>query len=211
MRRIYLLSPAWCGGRRAQLLLDGKGEFDLARRLRGPQGASLGETFTFLSGLYFRGKVAYARAFSLPPTGLPGALVITPHLGLRSPEERMTLALLRRLARVPIDPEDPRFRRPLARDARRLAAAAGPDCIFVLLGSIASGKYLGILSEVFGERLCFPAEFVGRGDMSRGGLMLRRAEEGRPLQYLPIRGAVLRGKRPDRLAPRRKLVPEAGA
>lgn len=211
MRRIYLLSPAWCGGRRAHLLLSGKGEFDLARRLRGPEGASLGETFTFLSGLYFRGKVAYARAFSLPPAGLPGALVITPRLGLRNPEERMTLSLLRRLAKVPIDPEDPRFRRPLVRDARRLAAAAGPECHFILLGSIASGKYLDILSEVFGERLRVPAEFVGRGDMSRGGLMLRRAEEGRPLRYIRSSGAILRGKRPARLVPRRKPASEVGA
>ena len=211
MRRIYLLSPAWCGGRRAQLLLNGKAEFDLARRLREPAGASLGETFTFLSGLYFRGKVAYARAFSLPPAGLPPALVITPRLGLRKPEERMTLSLLRRLAQVPIDPLDTRFRRPLVRDARRLAATASPDCRFVLLGSIASGKYLDILSEVFGEQLCFPAEFVGRGDMSRGGLMLRRAEEGRPLRYVPLKGAVLRGKRPEKLAPRPKPSSEMGA
>jgi len=208
MQRIYLLSPAWCGGRRAQLLLSGRSEFDLARRLRSPAGASLGETFTFLSGLYFRGKVAYAQAFSLPPPGLPGALVITPRLGLRPPEERVTLSLLRRLARVPIDPDEPRFRRPLTRDARRLAETAGPDCIFVLLGSIASGKYLDILSGALGGRLRFPAEFVGRGDMSRGGLMLRRAEEGSPLQYVPVDGAVRRGPRPAKLLPRGRRIDE---
>jgi len=150
MQRIYLLSPAFCGGPRARLLMSSRAEFDLARKLRGPEGASLGETFSFLSGLYFRGKVAHAGSFASPTPGMPGTLVITPRFGLRAAEEVVTLAFLRRLARVPIDPSDARYRRPLLRDARRIAAEAGPECLFVLLGSIATDKYVAILSEAFG-------------------------------------------------------------
>jgi hypothetical protein len=72
----------------------------------------------------------------------------------------------------------------------------------VLLGSIASDKYVDLLLEVFGERLLFPAEFVGRGDMSRGGLMLRCATAGVEMSYLPVAGAKRHGPRPPRL-PRR--------
>jgi len=73
----------------------------------------------------------------------------------------------------------------------------------VLLGSIASGKYVDILHAAFGKRLCFPVDFVGRGDMSRGGLMLRCAQDRRELPYVPVAGAIRKGKRPPKLAPRR--------
>jgi hypothetical protein len=56
---------------------------------------------------------------------------------------------------------------------------------------------------VFDGRLLFPAEFVGRGDMSRGGLMLRCVDERAELTYVPVRGAVRRGMRPPKLPPRR--------
>ena len=73
----------------------------------------------------------------------------------------------------------------------------------VLLGSIATGKYADALLEVFGERLLFPSDFVGRGDMSRGGLMLRRVQDGQELPYIPVNGAVRRGKRPPKLRGKR--------
>ena len=57
--------------------------------------------------------------------------------------------------------------------------------------------------ENFGDRLCFPADFVGRGDMSRGGLLLRCAQDREELRYISVAGAVLNGKRPPKLAPRR--------
>ena len=63
LSRVFLLSPASCHGERARLLLRDEACFDLALRLRG-EGAPLGEVFSFLSGLYFRGKLAYARAFA---------------------------------------------------------------------------------------------------------------------------------------------------
>jgi hypothetical protein len=73
----------------------------------------------------------------------------------------------------------------------------------VLLGSIASDKYVNVLLDIFGEALLFPREFVGRGDMSRGGLMLRQVEDREELEYIPVAGAVRRGGRPAKLMPRK--------
>jgi hypothetical protein len=198
LERIFLLSPAHAGGERAQLILSGRARFDLAQRLR-IEGAPLGDVFAFLSGLYFRGKLAYARRFTAPPAGLPGSLVITAGRGLLPPETTITVDELRQIASVPIDAADARYRAPLARDARTLAEFATPPCAIVLLGSVATEKYIEPLLEVFGERLLFPAEFVGRGDMSRGGLMLRCARAGVELTYVPVHGAMRHGPRPPRL------------
>ena len=196
--RIFLLSPASCSGKRARLVFNPKAGFDVAQRLRSPGGAPVGDVFTFLSGLYFRGKLAYARRYARPPEGTPGVLIITAGAGLVEAEEPVTLNHLERFARVPIDAAEERYARPLDRAARRLAERAD-GCEIVLLGSIASGKYVDILGKVFKERLLFPADFVGRGDMSRGGLLLRRAREGTELEYRPVLGAVRRGHRPPKL------------
>jgi hypothetical protein len=207
--RIFLLSPAYCGGERARLFLNPRADFELARRLRSPEGAPIGEVFTFLSGLYFRGKLAYALEFAAPPPGVPGALVITPNEGLRSPDEPVTIARLKRFARGDIDLKKRSYRQPLLRDARLIATAAGQGCEVVLLGSVASGKYVDVLTKVFGERLLFPISFVGRGDMSRGGLMLRCSRGGTELEYVPVAGTVRHGPRPPKLPPlpRRPLEP----
>jgi hypothetical protein len=69
----------------------------------------------------------------------------------------------------------------LVRDVARLAGHR--DAEFVLLGSVATGKYVDVLLEVVGERLLFPTAFIGRGDMSRGALLLRAARDGRELAY----------------------------
>jgi hypothetical protein len=201
--RIFILSPAHCGGERARLVLSDAARFDLAVRLREPGGASLGDVFSFLSGLYFRGKLAYARAFARPPEAVPGVLIITTNDGLRSPEHAVGLNTLRRYATGSIDEGNAGYRRPLLRDARLVEAAAGPGCEAVLLGSVASGKYVDVLLSVFGPRLLFPATFVGRGDMSRGGLMLRCVDSGQELEYVPVAGAVRHGPRPPKLQPRR--------
>lgn len=200
--RIFLLSPASCAGERARIVLRDEAEFPLALRLRSSEGAPIGEAFRFLSGLYFRGKLDYANAFARPPAGVPGALVITAGGGLWGAEQSVTTRDLRAFARVPIDAGEPRYRRPLERDARRLAEAAGDRYEVVLLGSVATGKYLDVLLRAFGSRLLFPAEFVGRGDMSRGGLMLRCVAERRELTYVPVAGAVRRGHRPPKLEKR---------
>jgi hypothetical protein len=199
--RIFLLSPAFCGGERAKLLFNPSADFALAVRLRSG-GVPIGELFAFLSGLYFRGKLAYARAFDRPPRGAPGLLVITPTRGLVDPDTLLTLDDMREFAEVNIASQSDRFIEPLARDAQALAmrSRAAPA---ILLGSIATDKYVGTLAAAFGDRLRFPQEFVGRGDMSRGGLLLRSAREGAELTYIPVSGATRRGTRPPKLVPLR--------
>jgi hypothetical protein len=201
--RIFLLSPAYAGGERARLILSDHARFELARRLRGKRGAPIAEVFTFLSGLYFRGKIAYATAFARPVRGTPGILVITPTRGLVDATTRIGLEDLREFAAVDIQEDDPRYRLPIERDARRLAQKLPADSEIILLGSIATGKYVDVLLANFGHRLRFPPDFVGRGDMSRGGLMLRCAADRQELSYTPVAGAILNGKRPPKLAPRR--------
>jgi hypothetical protein len=195
--RIFLLSPANVGGERAALLFSERARFSLARRLRTKEGAPLGEVFSFVSGLYFRGKLTYAERFGQPREDAGGVWVITPSRGLTPPDMPVTLSVLRRFADVDIHPDERRYRRPLARSARVLAADPSVDA--VLLGSIATGKYVDVLLSAFGERLLFPVEFVGRGDMSRGALLLRSAREGRELEYAPVAGAVRRGRRAPRV------------
>jgi hypothetical protein len=190
---VFLLSPANCGGKRAGMLLRAGAEFALARALRSPQGASIGEAFAFMSGLYFRGKLSYARRFSQPMAASSGALVITPGRGLCPWWQVVTHADLLELAQVEVDAENAAFVEPLCRDARELARRIERDSRIVLLGSIATSKYVDPLLEIFGSRLLFPSAFVGRGDMSRGGLMLRCAREGVELEYEPVHGAVRHG------------------
>jgi hypothetical protein len=72
----------------------------------------------------------------------------------------------------------------LRRSAKKLAAQTGEDCEIVLLGSLATGKYLDIMGPIFGRRLRVPEEFIGRGDMSRGGLLLRCVREAGELNYV---------------------------
>ena len=181
-RRIFLLSPANPTGVRGRLILGDSAQSPLAQRLRGG-GAPLGEVFSFISGLYFRGKLAYARAYANPPPGVPGIMVITASQGLVSPDKVITLEELSEISSVPVAATESRYRIPLERDARALSTAMGEDCEAVLLGSIATPKYVEPLSGLFGARLMFPAEFVGRGDMSRGGLLLRCVRERIQLQY----------------------------
>lgn len=201
--RIFLLSPARLDGKRAHLLFHPVTMFPVARALHSKAGASIGEIFTFLSGLYFRGKLAYAAAFARPPWGLnSGVFVITPNRGLLAPSVRVTLDDLAALAKTDIDPGAEAFRKPLRQDAVALAEALGPRGEPVLLGSIATTKYIDVLLSAFQQELLFPAEFVGRGDMSRGGLLLRSVDARRELAYVPVRGAVLRGARPPKLPPR---------
>ena len=162
--------------------------------------------FAFVSGLYFRGKLAYARRFASPPPadarrGEIGVHIITATAGLRSPERRIGTADLVGFAAQSIDAANPGFTRPLARTARTLGGRIGSECAVILLGSIATPKYVDVLLDVFGDRLLFPAGFVGRGDMSRGGLLLRQVHAGEELEYAPVRGTALHGVRPPRLTP----------
>jgi hypothetical protein len=195
--RVYLLSPARTNSVRAGQLMES--ESPLGAALRSAQGAPLGEVFAWLSSLYFRGKLAYAARFGATALATPGALVITPGHGLCRPSTRVRAADLVAMGQVDVDADNPRFVEPLLRDATRLLQGA-PDADFVLLGSIATPKYVAPLSSVLRERLLFPREFVGRGDMSRGGMLLRAAREGTALDYVPVHSSVLQGPRARRLA-----------
>jgi len=194
--RVFLLSPAHCGGLRARLLVNPAARFDLALRVREPDGAPLGEVFSFMSGLYFRGKLAYARAFATAGD----VLVITPSEGLREADERVDAPRLTKWAAVDIAAAEARYREPLLRDARALARRLPHAAQVVLLGSIATAKYIEPLLSELGERLVFPHDFVGRGDMSRGALMLRAAASGCELTYAAVSGSLHRGPRPPRLS-----------
>ncbi|HXZ86055.1 MAG TPA: hypothetical protein VEI82_11255 [Myxococcota bacterium] len=194
--RVFLLSPASCTGKRAGQLLDPQAEFELARRVRGG-GATLGEVFSFCSALYFRGKLSYAQRFAAPSR----VFVITPSRGLVSPELAAGRELLREFASVPIDAAEPRYASALRDSVLALRERLPRRAEVVLLGSIATAKYVDVLLPVFAKSLLFPADFVGRGDMSRGGLLLRAARAGRELEYLPIDGAERRGARPARPDP----------
>jgi hypothetical protein len=207
--RIFLLSPAHCGGRRAVGLLSAAATSPLSARLRSPEGAPLGDVFAYVSGLYFRGKLVYARRFAAPPEADPGVIgagihVITPSAGLRSPDSLVTAAMLRDFARADVHPDNPAYRVPFDRTASAVARALEGRGEVVLLGSVASSKYIDVLRAIFGSQLRFPIAFVGRGDMSRGGLMLRSAAAGVELEYAPIDGTSRRGPRPPKLPPLRR-------
>jgi hypothetical protein len=191
--RVFLLSPANCRGLRAQQVLSPKAAFPVAARLR-TVGVPIGELFAHMSALYFRGKITYAQKFGRP-------FVITPDQGLIPADALITPEVLIRFAEAEININNPGYREPLERTARALAASAGPDADFVLLGSVASEKYVQVLSAIFGARLVFPPSFVGRGDMSRGGLLLRAAAAGEELEYAPVAGAIRQGSRPPKLEP----------
>jgi len=66
-----------------------------------------------------------------------------------------------------------------------------------------SASYIELLDDVMESGLRFPAEFVGRSDIGRGGLLLRQADQGCELAYVTIALAV-RGRSPSRLARRHR-------
>lgn len=184
-RDIFLLSPASLSGRRAEILLRPAASFELAVRLR-ESGAPLGDIFSFVSGLYFRGKLAYAREFSAtigPPED--SVLIITATHGLLAPHTHVNRMVMEEMAGVPIKHREPRYRLPLERDLENLRGRIEKYDRVILLGSVATPKYLEPLGSILGKKLMLPADFVGRGDMSRGSLMLGAVREKTPLSYIP--------------------------
>lgn len=173
---------------------------ELASRLRAG-GLTLGEAFTFLSGLYFRGKLTYALAFGHSDNGSVAATyVITPTRGLQEPDSLVTVELLREFASVDVSTEDCRYHTPLNRDVAALAARLPSNARVVLLGSVATGKYVDVLANLLGPRLHYPASFIGRGDMSRGGLLLRSVSQASELDYAVVDPTEKRrGPRPPKL------------
>jgi hypothetical protein len=199
-RIIFVLSPANLSGRRANTLLSPRSTSALAEQLR-LNGAPLGEIFSFVSGLYFRGKLAYATAFSESTNAAGDSIfVITTTRGLLSPHSLTHSHHLREMAEVPIDIDNDRYRVPLERDLELLSSRLAEHDRVILLGSIATPKYIEPMRNILGQRFMIPAEFVGRGDMSRGSLMLRAVRDGIPLKY--VQPAICAEK-----CPRRKLAP----
>lgn len=196
MRKIFLLSPAKVSGVRAGLLLNANAGFALARSFQ-TAGLPLADVFAFASGLYFRGKITYARQFAGEGDVIR---VITANAGLVSPELPLTPETLRQFGTVDIHETDPRFAGPLRRDAEQLAETVGDDALAILLGSIATAKYRDVLLDCFGRRLVFPSDFIGRGDMSRGALLLRSARARKELPYVEVQGAIFKGKRAPRIS-----------
>ena len=146
-------APGGCSGRTAD---------PIWRNVSAGPARALGDVFSFLSALYFRGKLAYAQAFSCPPSDCPGIFIVTPTAGLVPHDTLIRLPKLRGFSRVPIHVKNRLYYSSLRRTAKKLASRIGSDCEVVLLGSLASRKYLEILSPIFGSRLIIPAEFIGR-------------------------------------------------
>ena len=185
MTKLFLLSPASLNGLRAKQLTSPRAKFDLALKYRSDEGVPIGEAFAFMSSLYFRGKIAYARAFAVPSPriGGEGIFVITSSYGLVPPDWRLTKDRMQRMKNVDVQASTRRYTRPLREPAELISRNLDDDAQVILLGSIASGKYIDVLRPIFGNRLRFPKVFAGLGDMARGGLMLRAARAGRELEY----------------------------
>ena len=182
--KIFLLSPASLTGERARQLLSPAARFETAQRYRSPEGVPVEEAFAFLSSLYFRGKIAYARHFARPPEELSsGVLVIAPGFGFVPEGWSLTPGRLEAIRRTPIDLKNPEYCEPMRQHAEMLREAMPDDARVVLLGSIATGKYVDLLLPVLGDQLVFPGCFVGIGDMSRGSVLLRAVREDRELEY----------------------------
>jgi hypothetical protein len=169
-------------GLRARQLMSPRATFEAAQLYRTADGVPIGLAYAFMSALYFRGKITYALHFG----GVDNTFVIAPGHGLVPPTWCITAERMKILQRVPVDARKRNYRKPLERDARALAENLHDDAQVILLGSVASGKYVDILWPIFGDRLRFPTAFAGLGDMSRGGLLLRAARANRELAYTTL-------------------------
>jgi hypothetical protein len=180
--KVFLISPANLGGLRAKQLMSPRAKFDAAMMYRSPEGVPIALAFAFMSALYFRGKITYALHFAEPSN----VYVIAPGFGLVTADWRITEERMKTLQRTEVDARKRNYRKPLERDAKVLAKSLPDDAQVVLLGSVASGKYVDILWPILGDRLVFPGMFAGLGDMSRGGLLLRAARANKELEYASL-------------------------
>ncbi|HET7435948.1 MAG TPA: hypothetical protein VFN10_14665 [Thermoanaerobaculia bacterium] len=186
--KLFLISPANLGGLRAKQILSPRARFATALRLQSEEGVPIADAFAFMSALYFRGKIAYARRFAVPSPliGGDGIFIITSGFGLVPPDWPLTVERVKRMQKIDVDVNARNYTKPLKEHANLLARALEPDAEVVLLGSVATGKYVDVLRPILGDLLRFPAHFAGLGDMARGGLMLRAAREGRELPYTTL-------------------------
>ena len=180
--RVFLLSPANLNGLRAKQLASPRASFQAAELYRSEEGCPIGLAFAFMSALYFRGKITYALHFG----GLENTFVITQGFGLVPPDWRLTPDRLERMKKVDIDVASRSYTKPLKDTANALAARIEDDTEVVLLGSVATGKYVDVLRPIFRDRMRFPLHFAGLGDMARGGLMLRAVRADKELPYTTL-------------------------
>jgi hypothetical protein len=182
---IFLLSPADASGRRGQMLLNPKSQFELAQRLR-TSGITLGEAYSFMSSLYFRGKLSYAATFANQTHDQPSIQIITPTRGLLSPHTTLNLSDLSDLGLERILEKNPRYRDPLERDLRKLSESLGTEGKVIFLGSLGTKRYIPLLKEILGNRILVPRDFLGMGNMKRGAVLLRCVREHRQLSYVTL-------------------------
>jgi hypothetical protein len=180
---IFLISPANLNGLRAKQLASPRAKFATALRYQSPEGVPIADAFAFMSALYFRGKIAYARHFADPPDGV---LIITSGYGLVPPDWRLNEERMKRMKKIDVDVASRSYTKPLRDHARQLASMLAPDAQVVLLGSVATGKYVDVLKPILGPWLRFPKVFAGLGDMARGGLMLRAVRADKELEYTTL-------------------------
>jgi hypothetical protein len=181
--KLFLLSPANLSGLRAQQLASPRAKFDAAVCYRSAEGVPIADAFAFMSSLYFRGKIAYARHFAVPPDGV---LIITSGYGLVPPDWRLNEERMNRMKKIDIDVTARSYAKPLREHANQLASMLPADAQVILLGSVATGKYVDILKPILGPWLRFPRVFAGLGDMARGGLMLRAVRANKELEYTTL-------------------------
>ena len=198
--RVFLLSPASCAGKRCAQLVARGADFELAVRVR-DGGAPIGEVFSFLSSLYFRGKLAYARRFAAPPAGCPGVLVITAGRGLVPPETAITIARRARVQRACRSTRaSAAMPQPLRDDARGSARARSGGHRDRAARQHRDAQVRRRAGRgVRPSRSLFPGDFVGRGDMSRGGLLLRAARAASSSATRRSTARERHGRRPAKL------------
>ena len=182
-RRLFLLSPANTSGRRLERLCDPAVTSPWAERVRSAEGLPIADAFCHVSSLYFRGKIAYARRFAVREEEI---LVIAPGFGLVAPSWPLDVERLQAMRQARVDVLDDAYAVPMREGCVALGADLPRDAEVVLLGSIASGKYLDLLAPAFGDRLRFPGAFVGAGELQRGALLLRAARDGEELRYVGL-------------------------
>jgi len=180
---LFLLSPANLSGLRAKQLASPRAQFGAAVKFRSEEGVPIAEAFAFMSALYFRGKIAYARHFANPPEGV---LIITSGYGLVPPDWALNEERMKRMTKIDVDVASRSYTKPLREHAKQLASMLTPESQVVLLGSVATGKYVDVLKPILGPWLRFPKVFAGLGDMARGGLMLRAVRANKELEYTTL-------------------------
>lgn len=181
--KIFLLSPANLNGLRAKQLASPRAKFDAAVKYRSPEGVPIADAFAFMSALYFRGKIAYARHFADPAEGV---FIITSGYGLVPPDWALTEERMKRMQKIDVDVSARNYTKPLREHANQLASMLAQDAQVVLLGSVATGKYVDVLRPILNPWLRFPKVFAGLGDMARGGLMLRAVRADKELEYTTL-------------------------